>query len=235
MQLVVFDVDGTLTDTTEVDAACFRQALADIVGRDINPGWAAYPSPTDAAITRHVYRTALGRDASAGELDTMRQRFLALLDAALTERPERCAPIPGAVTALARLAHDAQWRVAIATGCWRPSALRKLAHAGFAVATLPAAFAEDGPTRPQIIETAVVRARFQYGEAFSGVVCVGDAPWDVAAARELAYAFVGIGRDGRGERLRGAGAAQVVADYSDFDSFRHALTRARIPATVGGA
>jgi hypothetical protein len=57
--------------------------------------------------------------------------------------------------------------------------------------------AVDGPTRPQIIETAVVHARCQYGEVFSGVVCVGDAPWDMAAARELAYVFVGVGRNGR--------------------------------------
>jgi phosphoglycolate phosphatase-like HAD superfamily hydrolase len=51
------------------------------------------------------------------------------------------------------------------------------------------------------------------------VVYVGDAVWDVKAARNLGYRFVGIGSGANAERLRREGARRVLADYLDRGTF----------------
>ena len=43
MRLTVFDIDGTLTDTTRVDTACFVAAFDELFAiRDIDTDWASY-------------------------------------------------------------------------------------------------------------------------------------------------------------------------------------------------
>src|SRR5882724_13716958 len=44
MKLVMFDIDGTLTQTFQADEACFVQALREVFGfTGINTDWACYP------------------------------------------------------------------------------------------------------------------------------------------------------------------------------------------------
>ena len=62
MNLALFDIDGTLTQTNEVDGRCFEQALADtfeITG--INSDWASYSHTTDSAILADLIRARFGR------------------------------------------------------------------------------------------------------------------------------------------------------------------------------
>ena len=56
------------------------------------------------------------------------------------------------------LKEDSGWTVAIATGCWQVSARFKMAAAGIPVEGLPAAFADDGPSRESIVRMAIERA-----------------------------------------------------------------------------
>ncbi len=57
MHLLLLDIDGTLTDTNDVDTSCFVQALRDVFAlSEISTDWSAYPDATDSAITAHVVR-----------------------------------------------------------------------------------------------------------------------------------------------------------------------------------
>ncbi len=60
--------------------------------------------------------------------------------------------------------------------------------------------------------------------SFSSIVCVGDAVWDVWAARSLGLALVGIGEGERSTRLLAEGAKYVVADYVNKGSFLELLS-----------
>src|SRR6516162_1489083 len=43
MRLVIFDIDGTLTQTMKVDADCFVRSLAEVCGfRDVDTDWSGY-------------------------------------------------------------------------------------------------------------------------------------------------------------------------------------------------
>jgi phosphoglycolate phosphatase-like HAD superfamily hydrolase len=80
----------------------------------------------------------------------------------------------------------------------------------------PAAFAEDGPSREAIVQTAIDRAStwYQCGE-FERIVSVGDAVWDIKTARQLNLPFLGVADEPRATLLRDSGARHVVEHYLD--------------------
>jgi phosphoglycolate phosphatase-like HAD superfamily hydrolase len=232
MNLAIFDVDGTLTDTNQVDAVCFVRAVSQVVGVDLGDGtWTAFSAVTDSGIVQEIYQRHRQRPPTADEVASLRRRFIACLEEAAAQMPHAFAPIPGAPAALERLGREPDWAVAIATGCWQASALLKLRSARIPSDTLPAAFAEDGLAREDIVCTAIERAQQRYAaEGFARVVSIGDAPWDVSTARRLGLPFVGVRHDGQGERLRRLGASHVLADLVDVEVLLHSLAVAGVPA-----
>jgi phosphoglycolate phosphatase-like HAD superfamily hydrolase len=60
---------------------------------------------------------------------------------------------------------------------------------------------------------------------FQSIVYVGDAAWDVKAARRLGWHFVGIGSGERAECLRQEGARWVIPDYRDHGAFFDAIAQ----------
>lgn len=232
MRLAIFDVDGTLTETNEVDSVCFVQAMADAhaVGR-VNTDWGEYAHTTDSYITREVLREHFGRAPVDAERDEFISRFVSLLEESRARDASLFGEVAGASAALARLRAEPDWAVAIATGCWRGSGLLKLSAAGLETGGVPAAFAEEGVSREEILLAALKRARESYGrEGFDRVVSLGDGLWDVSAARNLGFAFVGVGAGERAAMLRGAGASHVMEDFKDYGRLLRCLGEAKVPA-----
>lgn len=231
MRLAIFDIDGTLTETNEVDSDCFVRAMADAHGvGHLNTDWGAYAHTTDSFITREVLRENFGRAPLEGELSKFKDCFVSHLEEICAGDASLFVEVAGASAALTRLRRESGWCVAIATGCWSGSALLKLSAAGLETEDVPTAFAEDGVSREEILLAALARAREAYGrESFDAVVSLGDGLWDVTAARNLGFAFVGVGRGARASRLRDAGAGHVVEDFKDYERLLLCLSGARVP------
>ncbi|MCA1612615.1 MAG: haloacid dehalogenase-like hydrolase [Acidobacteria bacterium] len=232
MKLAIFDIDGTLTETNEVDSVCFVRGMSDAhaVG-GMNTNWGDYAHTTDSYITREVLRDHLGRTPDEAELSKFKSRFVSLLEESRSADARLFGQVSGASAALARLKGEPGWTVAIATGCWRGSGLLKLSAAGLETSDVPAAFAEDGVSREEILLTALSRARECYGrESFEAVVSLGDGLWDVSAARNLGFSFVGVGRGARASMLREAGASHVIEDFNDYERLLRCLSEAKVPA-----
>lgn len=233
MNLVLFDLDGTLTDTTGVDDACFAQAISEVAGvAGFSTDWSGYAEATDEGLTHEICRRApseggLGRSPTDAEVCGIRARFVELLARSAAEEPGRFRPVAGADRLVGRL--DAEVAVGIATGAWRESAMIKLRAAGMAgLAEIPGAFADRGlAERARIVSVAAARAAARAGvSAFDGAVYVGDGPWDVRAARDLGMGFVGVGTGRTRERLLAAGATVVLPDFADLDEAVAAISRA---------
>lgn len=225
MRLAVFDIDGTLTQTTRVDARCFLRALAmEACITAVSTEWADYTHITDSGIVLQIFQEQLGRAPSDGELERLQRNFVNLLTDAFREEPTACVEVPGAADALRRLRRERGWAVAIATGGWRAAALLKLETARIAVDDVPAAFADDAVSREAIVATALARSRARYGDRwFDNIVYVGDGAWDVRTAARLNLGFVGIGAEGRAANLQSCGATHVIGDFTDYERLRHIL------------
>jgi len=164
VNLAIFDIDGTLTESVAVDEVCFVQAFRDVLGiKRINTDWLEYNFQTDSGLTLEICRNHLGRDPSAAEIRRLQDRFVELLCAAVEEAGRPIRQIPGAAPFLHWLRAHARWHVAIATGGWAVSARFKLASAGLPVDGLPWASADDALDRVDILRMAIQRAGQHYG------------------------------------------------------------------------
>jgi phosphoglycolate phosphatase-like HAD superfamily hydrolase len=211
MPVAVFDIDGTLTDTNDVDVECYEAAILAELGLEIPGDWPTFDEVTDAAILATAcHRT--GRPVPEQEIqDRIANRVAELLEAALAADPDRFRAIPGA-EGIFRVLRHAGWGVAMATGAWRPSALVKLRAAGVPLEDVPLASSSDHWSRAEIIRHAV---KGFAGEEQGPFVYVGDGVWDGRASMSLGFSFVGVGNGIQGERLMKVGASAVVPDFSD--------------------
>jgi phosphoglycolate phosphatase-like HAD superfamily hydrolase len=217
MHLIMFDLDGTLVDSTAIDSGCYLQALVDVFGFDldrIDRNWANYPHITDAGILQTLCQTELGRDPNLIEVSQYQQRFLDLLAIAVTDRPLQ--QIAGASEILHQLNTDPNYAIALATGAWRQTAQFKLDQASLNGIILPMACSDDAHARVEIMQCAYARSISSYQQSqFESVTYVGDGVWDGIAARNLDYQFVGIGTGDRAADLLATGAKCVFPDYRD--------------------
>lgn len=213
--LAVFDNDGTLCDTQQVEGRCYARAIEEVTGCYLPTlDWTAYPEPTSSAIVRDLL--AGDPEATAKE-DEIKRVFLRHLEKEQPAFPGDFSPVPGAVPFLERLAREKICGVAIATGCFDSSAKFKLQCCGLSLEDFPHATSSDTPRRREIIPLAAARAGFE----LSAVVYFGDAPWDVHVSRILGVPMIGIGR--RIEELSSLGIRHVFRDYSDAEAIIRSL------------
>lgn len=223
--LLIFDNDGTICDTQQVEGRCYAMAIERVTGLSLSSiDWTTFPDPTSSAIVRHL----LAADAEwRDKEEKIKQEFCRLLENARPHFPADFAPIEGAIQFIERL-RSAGVAVAIATGGFDREAEFKLSCCGLKLGDFPHATASDTPRRRDIIGLACARAGFEVNSA----VYFGDAPWDARATSELGIPMIGIGR--RCEQLRQLGVRFAFRDYSDPESIMTALhvLSAQMPNTA---
>lgn len=190
MNAVIFDIDGTLLESAAVDDALYRKAVRTVLGDvQLRPTLHDYPFVTDTGILQQI----LADNALAAEerlLDEIRSIFVAYLrDHVSAHGP--FAEVAGAQEFLRSLRESPSYAVAMATGGWRQSAEFKLLSAGFDLADIPLATADDHHERTTIMEIALDRM----GGPFDSVTYYGDGPWDRQACDHLGWEFIAVGAE----------------------------------------
>lgn len=199
---VVFDLDGTLVDTTYVHTVAWWQALHQHRHHvSMAAIHRAVGMPGDRLLNQ-----VLGTDRDHADDDA-----IAAAERAVFRTWEgRIPPTPGAGL-LVRWCRDMGLRVAVASSSAKGDLallLAALSQPEFdAVVT-----GEDvgtGKPDPDILSTALSRAELQVGEA----LLVGDAVWDIEAARRIGMASVGLECGGTSAaELNAAGATATFKD-----------------------
>lgn len=230
MKLIIFDIDGTLTQTSRVDSICYERALA-ANGIDApEADWHSCPHVSDTGLARHLYQAHHARAPHEHEEVSLRDCLVSFLHEHHARDASLFAEVAGAGAMLVELAKKQDWVIALATGCWRASAAMKLSAANLPLLHKPAGFAEDGPARETIVTAALQRAATHYQQAsFERIVSVGDGVWDVKTALNLNLPFVGIGSAALATALQQQGAQHIVPDFLDVNHFFVCLQDAVIP------
>ena len=77
--MVVFDIDGTLCRTSQVDDDCWSRMACEVLGLEsISTDWSDYPHSTDGAIAEALVREHLGHDPDPTIIAGMQDRFVEL-------------------------------------------------------------------------------------------------------------------------------------------------------------
>src|SRR5258707_4913952 len=177
MHLVMFDIDGTLTETMKVDEECFVRSFEDVFGfTDVDTDGSHYPHTTDSGIFHDISTSRIGQSPTAQEVSRFREYFVQLLAAASSQSP--FASVTGAYRLLSRLSQGGSYCISLASGGWRDSARLKMASAGMCYDDHPAASADDAHDRESIMRLSVRRAVDRHGVPFVSTVYIGDGVWD---------------------------------------------------------
>ncbi|OGT41182.1 MAG: hypothetical protein A3F42_03575 [Gammaproteobacteria bacterium RIFCSPHIGHO2_12_FULL_37_34] len=193
-KLIIFDIDGTLTNTNHVDSVFFEKAILDVLPiSSINTEWHNYRYSTDTGILTEIVQSKLDRNPTLNEIDSIKNRFVSYLENAFSENQSNCIPINGSQTIFEKIS-QLGWDIGIATGGWEKSALLKLKTANIPHQTIPIAHSDDHVERENIISIAISRAQECYKKlSYSKIIYVGDRLWDKVAANNLKIDFIGVG------------------------------------------
>jgi beta-phosphoglucomutase-like phosphatase (HAD superfamily) len=100
---IIFDIDGTLTQTMKADEECFVRSLTEVCGfSDVDTDWSRYKQATDSGVFHEIYESHAGRPPSPSEISMFRRHFVALLAQVSSEAA--FAAVTGAPLLLSRLA-----------------------------------------------------------------------------------------------------------------------------------
>ena len=131
MNLVMFDMDGTLTDSFSFDENCYVLAIQQALGLPrVVPDWEGYAHASSSYCLDAIVRAHHGRPVTAAESEAVQRRMVALMAEIGAEKARHTAEIPGAADCVRALL-DQGHAVAIASGSSaRDTALasRTLAH-----------------------------------------------------------------------------------------------------------
>ncbi len=193
-KLIIFDIDGTLTNTNHVDSVFYEKAILDTLPlQSIDTCWQSYNYSTDTGIITEIIQSKLNRDPTLNELDSIKAKFFSYLASAFYEDKSQCVAIRGSQIIFEKL-FQLGWDIAIATGGWEKSALLKLEAAKIPHQAIPLAHSDDHIERENIISIAIGRAQVRYNKAsYSKIIYVGDRQWDKVAASKLNIEFIGVG------------------------------------------
>jgi HAD superfamily hydrolase (TIGR01509 family) len=207
VKAVLFDVDGTLVDTTYLHAVCW---------------WEAFAQAGHEVPMAKIHR-AIGMDSGLlldellpADRDTGADSALSSAQGALySVYWSRLRPLPGAADLL-RACHEHGLRVVLASSAdpGELDVLQAALGAGDAVdEATSAGDVEQSKPAPDLVQVALDKAGLTAAEA----IFVGDAVWDVQACQRAGVACVGVLSGGISQaELLDAGAVRVYRDTAEI-------------------
>jgi HAD superfamily hydrolase (TIGR01509 family) len=210
---LIFDLDGTLVDTVYAHVFAWQRAFAE-AGMPID-GWRIHRRVgMSGGLFARAAAREIGREFSTEEAEALQQRHGELFRELLPERR----PLPGAVQLLADL-RAAGVLHGIATSGRRPEIDSSLEALGVGpdLVVVERGDVERAKPEPDLFLACAERLGVAPDECY----VIGDAIWDLLAARRAGMLSVGLLSGGYGEaELTSAGAYRV---YRDAEELRGSL------------
>jgi len=209
MPALIFDLDGTLVDTVYAHVFAWQRALAE-AGLPID-GWRIHRriGMSGGLFTRAVARE-LGRPLADTEVEAIQRRHGELFRELLPERR----PLPEAAELLAELA-TVGVAYGIATSGRRPEIDASLEALGVGPETVVVERGDVLRAKPE--PDLFLSCAEQLGVSPEDCYVVGDAVWDLLAARRARMLSIGLLSGGYGEdELIRAGAFRVYRDTGEL-------------------
>jgi phosphoglycolate phosphatase-like HAD superfamily hydrolase len=183
----MFDIDGTLVESYDVDSQCFIDAVRQVVGVSINDNWSTYTHVTDNGILNEFLELR-GVSDKQETINEIKRVFIEVIKKKIGKAPIR--EVAGASQFLKQLKSVDGLSLSIATGGWYESAIVKLESAGIDFSGIPIASSDDHFDRVEIMKVAAARASQNTAQSYT---YFGDGSWDKQASERLGFNFVLVG------------------------------------------
>jgi HAD superfamily hydrolase (TIGR01509 family) len=209
MRAVIFDLDGTLVDTVYGHTLAWWRVLED-AGLHV-PSWKVHRliGMSGGLITKAAAHE-IGRELSDEDVERLQTRHGEVYKALMPDRH----PLPGALELLRHL-REAAIKHGIATSGKRQDAQASLDALGLPAGTVIVDRTEVERAKPE--PDLFLACQQKLGVAPAECYVVGDAVWDLLAARRAGMLGIGLLSGGYGEQeLAQAGAYRVYRDPSEL-------------------
>ena len=208
--LIVFDIDGTLTDSVKQHQEAFSETLFELGLSEINAEFNSFKHHTDSYISKEIYEHNQKEPFS----EEKKNQF----EKGLTERIKRIRfhEISGAKKLVDKLEKEGEVGVCYATGSLRKAAEHKLDSIGIEFKEWQLVASDTIYERENLVSNAIRNASENYGvQEFERIISVGDGLWDLLTAKNLDLEFLGVGETNRALLIKN-GAETVLKDMTEF-------------------
>lgn len=227
MKTIIFDIDGTLTDTKGVDDKCFVSAFLNVFNINIrDQDWSAFKNVTDSGITAEIFQKELNRNPTESEYQSLMSEFIQHLEKEKERDLSQFREVNGARNFVNSL-KDMDLPLGIATGGWEGSARLKLQAAGIDIDGLGFSNSSRHKTREKIIKDVIIQLQGKKEYVENDIIYFGDGLWDMLTCARLGIHFIGIDNNGD-NKLRSLGVNPVFKDFTKSDEIFDVINNGRI-------
>lgn len=190
MQILLFDIDGTLINTGGSGVESLRRAFVELFGC-LPPDDIPIAGRTDRGIAREMFRARAVAD-STENWDRFRATYLGHLRTLLPQRQGHV--LPGVAALLQHLAVRDDVTLGLLTGNVAEGARLKLRHFGLDHHFAFGGYGEQAVDRNAVAEAALAEAQRTLNGAIhpARVWVLGDTPLDVQCARHIGARAIAI-------------------------------------------
>ncbi|MES2794175.1 MAG: HAD family hydrolase [Planctomycetota bacterium] len=218
MNILFFDIDGTLIDSGGAGKLAMESALLAEFGTTVSERHVPYAGRTDAAIISDLLR-AHDLEVSSENIQRFLEAYLGHLPVCLTQRQGQA--LPGVRVLLEALQGRTDILLGLLTGNVEAGATNKLTHFGLHHFFQCGGFADNLVERNDVARVARQRAELYLGREIDETITlwvIGDTPHDVTCGRAIGARVLAVATGSHTvEQLQSADPDHVVSDLTDTD------------------
>ena len=221
--LLIFDIDGTLTDSAGLGRVAFEKAAEEIYQISNSAEGIKPHGRTDQDIFEEILqRNDISYSDINAEFSAFCDRYVPHL-ARLLYESDKPKLLPGVELLLKRLGEVKNIYLALGTGNIEQGAYLKLQRHGVAGLFPAGGFGSDSVDRPEIISIALRRAQHHYRIPFPArsAWVIGDTPYDINAGKWLGANTIGVATGSFNQYE--LNLHQPTALFQDLDDREHFL------------
>lgn len=225
MKYVIFDIDGTLTNTKKIDDTCFVQAFQQTFEINIeNFKWEDLKHVTDWGITEEIFEEKIGRVPNKEEYELMRSNFVSILNEERKRKQAQFKEVNNAKDFFNSIRKNENFKLGIATGSWEDSAKIKLDAIGINLDGICFSNSDYHKSREAITQDVIKQLNTKTQKSPKQIIYFGDGAWDFQTCKNLGIKFIGIDIEGDGV-LKKLGAKTVFRNYDNKEKILNELNK----------
>ena len=210
-RILLFDVDGTLTDTQGAGSRALKRTFAETLGLDGALDGIPIAGRSDSWIVAAGFESK-GRSADGAALEQFKSAYVERLGEELDRGGVFL--LPGVESLLAGLAERGDAVLGLGTGNFRLAAEAKLSKVGIWQYFADGGFGDDAADRAELLAAGVERLS---GDGRADVIVIGDTPHDISAARAIGAKVLAV-KTGYADPSELTTADWLLDDLSDTAS-----------------
>jgi phosphoglycolate phosphatase-like HAD superfamily hydrolase len=197
LNILFWDIDGTLIRTAKAGLFAFQQAAAELWSKPFSFDKIEAAGMTDNYIAAQIIQAALGRQPLDGEILSLTKRYEELLSGYLQQREGMI--MPSVVEILEQLHQQKEYKMLLLTGNSRTGAAIKMKHFGLShyFDFSGSAFCGSYVKRVDIAKQALTIVQSQYsGDSAARIFIIGDTPNDIQCGQAIGAYTIGVATGG---------------------------------------